>query len=250
MGVADRLKRSKRFVPHLQDRGDSCPSGECDPGQGGTRTEDGILVLADISGSTAFVTATDLEHGPPIIAALLEEVIRHISPPLEIQEVEGDAVFALSPRGRLVPPATLLDVLEAGFAGFERRLREIQEAETCICPCNACWNVLSLSLKIVGHYGSFLRQMVGGRMQAAGMDVILTHCLLKNGLPKTRGYLLLTAPALSFIGVDPARIGLAPHTENYEHFGDIDCFVGDLGNLRSQSLRLPGRGRPLAPSNP
>src|SRR5205809_6357713 len=32
-------------------------------------TEDGALVLADISGFTAFVTATELEHGPPIIAA-------------------------------------------------------------------------------------------------------------------------------------------------------------------------------------
>jgi len=50
-------------------------------------TEDGALVLADISGFTAFVTATELEHGPPIIAVLLEEVMRQLSPPLEIQEV-------------------------------------------------------------------------------------------------------------------------------------------------------------------
>jgi hypothetical protein len=35
-------------------------------------TRQGFLVLADISGFTAFVTATELEHGPPIIAALLE----------------------------------------------------------------------------------------------------------------------------------------------------------------------------------
>jgi hypothetical protein len=65
--------------------------------------DNGALVLADISGFTAFVTATELEHGPPIIAALLEEVIRKLSPPLEIQEVEGDAVFALGPDRVLVP---------------------------------------------------------------------------------------------------------------------------------------------------
>jgi hypothetical protein len=49
----------------------------------------GALVLADISGFTAFVTATELEHGTLIIAELLEEVMRRLSPPLEIQEIEG-----------------------------------------------------------------------------------------------------------------------------------------------------------------
>jgi hypothetical protein len=45
-------------------------------------TVDGVLVLADISGFTAFVTATELEHGPPIIAELLGAVIGRPSPPL------------------------------------------------------------------------------------------------------------------------------------------------------------------------
>jgi len=71
-----------------------------------SHTEDGVLVLADISGFTEFVTATELEHGPPIIAELLGEVMRQISPPLEIQEVEGDAVFALgADRARARRPA-------------------------------------------------------------------------------------------------------------------------------------------------
>src|SRR6058998_2564348 len=55
-------------------------------------TKQGFLVLADISGFTALVTATELEHGPAIIADLLEAVIRRISPPLEIEGIEGDAV--------------------------------------------------------------------------------------------------------------------------------------------------------------
>jgi hypothetical protein len=78
-------------------------------------TRHGFLVLADISGFTAFVTATEPEHGPPIIAALLEEVIRRIAPPLEVREIEGDAVFALGPHGTVLPPASLLDVLHAGL---------------------------------------------------------------------------------------------------------------------------------------
>src|SRR5438552_1758070 len=89
-------------------------------------TQDGALVLADISGFTAFVTGTELEHGPPIIAALLEEVMRQISPPLEIQEIEGDAVFALGLHGTVVPPSALFGVLRAGLAGFRDLQREMQ----------------------------------------------------------------------------------------------------------------------------
>src|SRR5438105_11264770 len=93
----------------------------------------GFLVLADISGFTAFVTATELEHGPQIIATLLEKVMGQLSPPLEIQEVEGDAVFALGPDRALVPPAKLLDVMDDAFAAFRHRQRELEADESCAC---------------------------------------------------------------------------------------------------------------------
>ena len=189
-------------------------------------TEEGVLVLADISGFTAFVTATELEHGPPIIAELLEEVMRQLSPPLEVQEVEGDAVFALGPDRVLVPPVMLLDVLDNAFTAFRDRQRELQADESC--SCKACRNVSSLDLKIVAHHGRFLRQMVGGRGQVAGVDVILAHQLLKNRLARGRAYLLLTDAALRWVGVDPIRAGLVAHTERYEHLGDVRCFVRDL----------------------
>lgn len=183
-------------------------------------------MLADISGFTAFVTATELEHGPPIIAALLEEVIQKLAPPLEIQEVEGDAVFALGPDRVLVPPARLLDVLDSAFVAFRHRQREMQADDTC--SCNACANISSLDLKIVAHHGRFLRQAVGGRSQVAGVNVILAHRLLKNRLAARRAYLMLTEAALRWLGVDPARAGLVAHTERYEHLGDVRCFVRDL----------------------
>ena len=190
-------------------------------------TEDGVLVLADISGFTAFVTTTELEHGPPIIAELLEEVMGQLSPPLEIQEVEGDAVFALGPDRVLAPPATLLDVLEDAFVAFKSRQRRLRADESC--SCRACRSVGSLDLKIVAHHGRFLRQMVGNRSQAAGVNVLLAHRLLKNDLVGRRGYLLLTEAALRWAGVDPTRAGLVAHMERYEHFGDVRCFVKQLG---------------------
>jgi hypothetical protein len=199
------------------------------------RTAHGFLVLADISGFTAFVTGTELEHGPPIIAALLEAVIRHIAPPLEIRELEGDAVFALGLDGTLAPPATLLDVLRAGLAGFRTRQRELQADDTC--ACRACRSIERLSLKMICHYGTFLEQPVGGRTQAAGRDVILAHRLLKNRVERKADYVLLTRAALESMHVDPVGAGLHAHTERYEHFGEVECFVGDLGRERPATAR-------------
>ena len=188
--------------------------------------EDGVLVLADISGFTAFVTATELEHGPPIIAALLEEVMGRLAPPLEIQEVEGDAVFALGPDRAVVPPVSLLDLLDGAYEAFRRRRGELQADGSC--GCQACRNVWRLDLKIVAHHGRFLRHAVGGRGQVAGPDVILAHRLLKNRLAPRRAYLLLTEAALRWAGIDPARAGLVAHAERYEHLGDVRCFVKPL----------------------
>lgn len=189
-------------------------------------TQDGALVLADISGYTAFVTATELEHGPQIIAGLLEAVLRKLSPPLEIQEVEGDAVFALGPDGTVAPPARLLDVLDDAFAAFKTLQREMEADDSC--ACRACRSVADLDLKIVAHHGRFLRQQVGGRSQAAGVDVILAHRLLKNRVAREGAYLLLTEAALDWLGLDPDRARLRAHTERYEHLGDVRCFLRAL----------------------
>jgi len=190
-----------------------------------TSTQDGTLVLADISGFTAFVTATELEHGPQIIAALLEAVMGRLSPPLDIQEVEGDAVFAVGTDGALAR-ARLLDVFDDAFAAFKRLQRELADDESC--SCGACRSVDSLDLKIVAHHGRFLRQSVGGRAQVAGSDVILAHRLLKNGVTDKRAYLLLTEAMLEWLGVDPRQPGLAPRVESYDHLGDVRCFVRDF----------------------
>jgi hypothetical protein len=191
-----------------------------------TLSQNGALVLADISGFTAFVTATELEHGSQIIGALLEAVMGRLSPPLDIQEVEGDAVFAVAADAALAPPARLLDVLDEAFAAFKARQRELADDESC--SCGACRRVASLDLKIVAHRGRFLRQHVGGRARLAGADVILAHRLLKNGVTGRRAYLLLTAAMLAWLEIDPVEAGLVARVESYAHLGDVRCFVRDL----------------------
>jgi hypothetical protein len=113
-------------------------------------------------------------------------------------------------------------------AAFRARQRELAADESC--GCRACRSVGDLDLKIVAHHGRFLRQMVGDRSQAAGVDVVLVHRLLKNGVGR-RAYILLTEAALRWAGVDPAAAGLAAHTERYEHLGAVRCFVRDLETL-------------------
>ena len=207
-----------------------------------TRTDHGFLVLADVSGFTAFVTTTELEHGSEIIAALLDEVIEHLSPPLEIQEIEGDAVFALAGADLDLPRTRLLAVLEEAFAAFKSRQQAMQDADGC--QCGACRQIAILDLKMVVHHGPFLRHTVGGRSRVTGTAVILVHRLLKNGLGRKGGYALLTEPVLRSLGIDGERAGLPMYTERYEHLGDVRCFVRDLVPL---SLSPEGRGQGEGP---
>ncbi len=204
-----------------------------------SRTDRGYLILADVSGFTAFVTTTELEHGSEIIAALLDEVVGHLSPPLEIQEIEGDAVFALGGEGSALPRARLLGVLEEAFAAFKARQRAMQDVETC--GCGACQQIGTLDLKMVVHHGPFLRHTVGGRNRVTGTAVILVHRLLKNGLGRAGGYALLTEPVVRSLGIDVAEAGLPVHTEHYEHLGDVRCFVRTLESPVT-SLSPAGRG--------
>jgi len=190
------------------------------------KTQAGILVLADISGFTAFLTKTELEHGPQIIGALLETVMTRLSPPLEIQEVEGDAVFAVGPDDTLPVPSRFLDVLDSAFAAFKKLQGELAADESC--ACGACRSIDKLDLKVIAHRGRFLRHAVGGRAQIAGVDVVLAHRLLKNGVTTPRAYLLLTDAVLQWLGLDPSDIGLTARVESYEHLGDVRCFVRPL----------------------
>ena len=191
-----------------------------------SQTDHGFLVLADVSGFTAFVTTTELEHGSQIIAALLDEVVAHLSPPLEIQEIEGDAVFALGGVASRLTAAGVLQALEGAFVAFKSRQREMQDAETC--ACDACQRIWTLDLKMIVHQGPFLRHTVGGRKRVTGTAVILVHRLLKNRVPQKGGYALLTEPVVRSLGLDIERAGLPAHTERYEHLGDVRCVVREL----------------------
>ena len=191
----------------------------------GDRLQSGFLVLADISGFTAFVTATELEHGAQVTGVLLDGVMEALAPPMEIQELEGDAVFALAPDDAEEADHRLMDAFNRAFAVFSDRQREIALDMSCLC--RACRGVLGLSLKLIVHHGSFMRQTVRGRSRVAGPDIILAHRFLKNEV-EPRTYVLFTDAAVERLGIDPIAAGMERHTGKYAHFDERDCFVLSL----------------------
>jgi hypothetical protein len=191
----------------------------------GDRSESGFLVLADISGFTAFVTATELEHGAEVTGVLLAGVMEALAPPFEIQELEGDAVFALAPDDAEAVDRGLLEAFNRAFETFSERQRDISLDMSCLC--RACRGVLNLSLKLIVHHGSFMRQVVRGRSRVAGPDIILAHRFLKNEV-EPRTYVLFTGAAVERLGIDREAAGMTRYTGKYAHFDEVDCFVVSL----------------------
>jgi class 3 adenylate cyclase len=169
-----------------------------------TGLDRGFIVLADLSGFTRFVSATEIRHGAEAVAALLDVVVGRLSPPLHVEEIEGDAVFAIS-REPLSGAAPIVQLAEQAYVDFRERRRQIRLNTRC--TCRACRSIDELDLKFVVHYGEFAPQRIGRRVKPSGPAVILAHRLLKVTVPGTHAWLLLTRPAFEQAGLtfdDPA----------------------------------------------
>ncbi|OGO67805.1 MAG: hypothetical protein A3H36_09500 [Chloroflexi bacterium RIFCSPLOWO2_02_FULL_71_16] len=186
-------------------------------------TQTGHLVLADISGYTAFVAETELEHSREILNELLETLVRGLAEHLRIGQIEGDAIFALGETIPEDPNAWL----EGIFIRFHRHLNAIKRVSTC--PCRACVSVGSLTLKFICHYGEYLPQSFLGKETFVGNAVNQVHRLLKNKVP-SREYLLVTKETLDHFPRE-MRATFTPHREEYD-LGAVECGWLDLAPLR------------------
>ena len=185
----------------------------------------GGIVLADISGYTEFIAATELEHSKEILAELLEQITFSVKHELSVAQIEGDALFFLAD---VVEPGTF-EALEVAFVAFHRRLRDI--ASSTSCPCRACGDVRALTLKFIVHLGEYVRQQVAGTDHFVGSDVVLAHRLLKNAVP-SHEYILATAPALAVLP-EPSRAAFALSEERYDHIGAVAIGYRELSHLRA-----------------
>ncbi|MBM4407928.1 MAG: DUF2652 domain-containing protein [Chloroflexi bacterium] len=194
----------------------------------GIAPESGFLVLADLTGHTAYLTDSELEHAPTIAGDLLETIVGRLKPPFRLAKFEGDAAFLFVEDGR-ADSSLLVDAIEASYVAFRRRLRSIDQATSC--DCNSCRLAPRLDLKFFVHHGAYVRGRIAGRDELAGPEVILAHRLLKGttaAATRNQGFVLFTSAASDALGLEPAATGLTPGEEAMEPFGRVSTFTLDL----------------------
>jgi hypothetical protein len=193
--------------------------------------ETGFLVIADLTGYTAYLSGSEIEHAPAIAGDLLETIVGRLEPPFHLSKFEGDAAFLFAEDGR-ADGSLLLDAIEAAYIAFRRRLRSIDQATSC--DCNSCRLAPRLDLKLFIHHGAFVHGRIAGRDELAGSDVILVHRLLKRtgaGEARGNGFALFTAAAVAALGLEAETLGLQAGRETIEHLGPVDTFTLDLEAL-------------------
>jgi uncharacterized protein YndB with AHSA1/START domain len=189
----------------------------------------GHLVIADISGYTQFLTDSELEHANGIVADLLNSIIGAMQAPLTVSSIEGDAVFMYGEMAEGMAGQTILESVEILYCSFASALGTMVLNTTC--QCNACININSLGLKIVMHCGTYAKTTIGTMTTLSGSDVIAVHLLLKNHVAAKTGiddYLLVTQACVDDLGVQSIVKAWTPHTEVYEHIGQVDGYVSSL----------------------
>lgn len=196
------------------------------------------LLLADISGYTAFLNGVERAHGVDfssgipagyeVVGALLDAVVEGLQPAFDIAKLEGDAVFAVAPAEDLDGHGeAVLDLLRAVYSAFDVVRERGKSASDHICT--ACPVVGSLSLKVVLHRGQAVRQTVGSHPEILGPAVNLAHRLLKNSVQSRHGYrayLFVTDTAAANLGL--TGIG-AEHLEDYPDMGQVPGRVIEIG---------------------
>ena len=186
------------------------------------------FLIADISGYTGYLADVELDHAQDILADLIGAVVTALRPTFRLAKLEGDAAFTYAVAERL-DGSMLLDTIERCYFGFRRRRRDVRQATSC--PCDACVRIPDLDLKFVVHHGQAILQKVAGRQELLGSDVIVVHRLLKNTVVEDLGmdaYALISQACIDVTDLDPAALGMRPHTETYDRIGDVPGWAHDL----------------------
>lgn len=190
--------------------------------------ENGVFLIADISGYTRYLARSDLRHGPVIATDLLTKVVEAMRSRFLVNKLEGDAVFSISTDPTLDGEG-LVEVIEGTYLAFRNRLLSLSQATSCGCP--SCDLVPRLDLKLIAHSGRFSRQRIAGKDELVGRDVIIAHRLLKNSLTVAgagSGYMLVTDRCLNSLRIDRNAHHLIRHVEQYPHLGAITTWAGRL----------------------
>jgi len=192
----------------------------------------GYLFITDITGYTQFLTQSELDHAKEILDALFDSILHHLNPPIVISGTQGDAIVCYFPEDAFVQSQSIVEEMEHIYFDFQHQLSLMKLNTTC--TCNACTNMATLDLKIFLHYGQYMLQQIGERVDLQGADVILIHRLMKNSVKEKfgiTGYGLITKAAVEALGIAGLTDEMHAHTEKVEHFDDARMFIYDLNKV-------------------
>jgi class 3 adenylate cyclase len=202
-----------------------------------SRPRRGTMLLADISGYTAFMQAVAQAHAEdmmagtfvprayPLLASLLDGIVERVTPPFSLSKLEGDAVFGFANDDDLqLRGGDFLGCLAACHEAYRASLEEARDLMTC--DCAACSSIGDLDLKFVLHHGDYIIQSIAGRQELLGPQVTVAHLLMKNHVSDHIGrspYALFTEAAARHLEI-PLQHGV-PIDEAYDHYGTIGIYV-------------------------
>lgn len=190
--------------------------------------EQALIVIADISGFTHFVTKTPILHSKDIIGELLEAIIQSNRIDLQISEIEGDAILFYR-YGEAPSLDEITDQLNAIYTIFEQIIHGYENSK--LCCCSACELTNDLAIKVIVHYGPVTSMIVGEFEKLIGPAVIAIHRLLKNSIALDQ-YALLTKDFIKGISnkENSNTINNPPWIkgeDEYTHLGVLDYYYTD-----------------------
>lgn len=192
-------------------------------------TQRGFLVVADITGYTAYLNQSELEHAHGTLKTLLGLLIDHTKPPLVLSGLEGDAVLSYTIDSERFEGQAFIEMIEATYVAFKRAI-DLMVMNTS-CECNACANINTLDLKFFVHHGEFVVQELAGGEELVGADVNLIHRLMKNNVVEetaVRAYTLFTEASISQLGLEGFANSLTSYQDEFSGIGSVKCWVLDM----------------------
>ena len=201
--------------------------------------EKATIFIPDISGFTAFLSKTELDHSSHIISELLEVLVGSNCTGCTLAEIEGDALLFYH-KGEALSGEALIRQCMDMFQAFHSQLKLIERDS--ICQCGACQTASNLTLKFIVHYGTIKELKIAHFTKASGLDMIIAHRLLKNGIASDE-YILATQPYLDALSDGVSDPGLTWHadSETYPAIGKLDFQYTLLDEVRSGIADPPPR---------
>lgn len=194
-----------------------------------SKTQEGYLLIADITGYTMYLSESELDHAQETLTTLLKLLVEYTRPPLVISRLAGDAVISYGLRHSFFQGQTFIELIEDTYVAFRKAIERM--VLNTFCQCNACANISSLDLKFFIHYGAFAIQHIGDHDELVGSDVNLVHRLLKNHIQEITGfraYTLCTDAAIKQLGLEDISETMISHAESYQYLGEVKVWVQDM----------------------